>query len=89
MDELSRILVVFYTWRGESCIRLISAPNFSLLTAQKVIYRGDVTYAAGSCFRSVACMNQILFAINKEYLLNEKGAVAFTKNFEICPQNYQ
>ncbi|MGB3755084.1 MAG: hypothetical protein WBA07_01755 [Rivularia sp. (in: cyanobacteria)] len=34
-------------------------------------------------------MNQVLFAINKEYLLNEKGAVAFTKNFEICPHNYQ
>lgn len=25
MDALARILVVVYTWRGESCIRLISA----------------------------------------------------------------
>ncbi|WP_044290990.1 hypothetical protein [Rivularia sp. PCC 7116] len=34
-------------------------------------------------------MNQILFAINEKYLLNEKGAVALTNNFEICPQDYQ
>ncbi len=25
MDALGRVLVVIYTWRGESCIRLISA----------------------------------------------------------------
>jgi uncharacterized protein len=25
MDALGRIIVVVYTWRGESCIRLISA----------------------------------------------------------------
>jgi len=25
MDASSRIIVVVYTWRGESCIRLISA----------------------------------------------------------------
>lgn len=60
-----------------------------MLTAQKAISRGDVTYAAGSCFRSVACMNQVLFAINEEYLLNEKGAVTLANNFLICPQNYQ
>ncbi len=63
--------------------------SFSLLTAQKAISRNDVTYAAGCCFRSVACMNQVLFALNEEYLLNEKGAVAIANDFEICPQNYQ
>jgi uncharacterized protein len=25
MDALARIIVVVYTWRGDSCIRLISA----------------------------------------------------------------
>lgn len=78
-DQLKQATINTFAWEI----------NFSLLTAQKAIYRGDVTYAAGSCFRSVACMNQFLFAINEEYLLNEKGAVALTKNFEICPQNYQ
>ena len=63
--------------------------SFSLLIAQKAIARGDVAYAAGCCFRSVACMNQVLFALNEEYLLNEKGAVAIANSFALCPQNYQ
>ncbi|MHC5613678.1 MAG: nucleotidyltransferase domain-containing protein [Nostoc sp.] len=41
--------------------------SFSLLIAKKAVARGDVSYAAGCCFRSVACMNQVLFALNEEY----------------------
>ena len=63
--------------------------SFSLLIAQKAIARGDVAYAAGCCFRSVACINQVLFALNEDYLLNEKGAVAVANTFAICPQDYQ
>ena len=63
--------------------------SFSLLIAQKAITRGDVAYAAGCCFRSVACMNQVLFALNEQYLLNEKGAVAIANSFGLSPQNYQ
>ncbi|MGL5082514.1 MAG: nucleotidyltransferase domain-containing protein [Microcoleaceae cyanobacterium] len=63
--------------------------SFSLSIAQKAVTRGDVAYAAGCCFRSVACMNQVLFALNEEYLLNEKGAVAIANSFPLCPQNYQ
>jgi predicted nucleotidyltransferase len=63
--------------------------SFSLLVAKKAIARHDVVYAAGCCFRSVACMNQVLFALNEEYLLNEKGAIAIANKFAICPQDYQ
>jgi hypothetical protein len=34
-------------------------------------------------------MNQVLFALNEEYLLNEKGAVAVANSFSLCPQKYQ
>ncbi|WP_315789727.1 nucleotidyltransferase domain-containing protein [Fischerella sp. JS2] len=63
--------------------------SFSLFIAQKAVARGDVAYAAGCCFRSVACMNQVLFALNEQYLLNEKGAVAIANSFALCPPNYQ
>lgn len=63
--------------------------SFSLLVAKKAIARDDVVYAAGCCFRSVACINQVLFALNEDYLLNEKGAVAIANTFAISPQNYQ
>ncbi|MBI4784018.1 MAG: nucleotidyltransferase domain-containing protein [Oscillatoriophycideae cyanobacterium NC_groundwater_1537_Pr4_S-0.65um_50_18] len=63
--------------------------SFSLVVAQKAVARGDIAYAAGCCFRSVACMNQTLFALNEMYLLNEKGAVALANGFTLCPLDYQ
>jgi hypothetical protein len=38
--------------------------------------KGDETYIAGCAFRSLACAAQALFAINRRYLINEKGALA-------------
>lgn len=63
--------------------------DFSLGIAEKSIKVGDVAYAAGCCFRSVMCMLQVLFAINKEYCLNEKRAVAMANDFKIIPANFQ
>ena len=63
--------------------------DFSIGIAQKSIATADVAYAAGCCFRSVMCMLQVLFAMNKVHWLNEKGAVAITNSFEIKPANFQ
>jgi predicted nucleotidyltransferase len=63
--------------------------SFSLFVAKKATTRGDVGYAAGCCFRSVACMNQTLFALNEAYLLNEKGATAVADAFALCPRRYR
>ncbi len=63
--------------------------DFSIGIAQKSIAKADVAYAAGCCFRSVMCMLQVLFAINKVHWLNEKGAVAIANHFEIKPANFQ
>ena len=59
--------------------------DFSLGIAQKSVSRGDVTYAAGSCFRAVMCLLQVLFAVNEQYWMNEKGAVALADQFEKSP----
>jgi predicted nucleotidyltransferase len=63
--------------------------DFSIGMAQKSIERADVTYAAGCSFRSIMCMLQVLFALNQEYWLNEKGAVAIANNFAIKPARFQ
>jgi predicted nucleotidyltransferase len=59
--------------------------DFSLGIAQKSVSRGDVTYAAGSCFRSATCLMQVLFAVNEQYWMNEKGAVALADGFAKVP----
>jgi len=61
--------------------------DFSLRIATKSIERQDVAYAAGCCFRAVACMLQVLFALNEEYCLNEKGALLIVDKFRLKPIN--
>lgn len=63
--------------------------DFSLRIARKSISRGDVSYAAGCCFRCVSCLMQTLFALNGQYWMNEKGAVAIASTFALCPAQLQ
>jgi|WetSurSiteA1Bulk_404760.scaffolds.fasta_scaffold25111_2 predicted nucleotidyltransferase len=59
--------------------------GFSLKNAQKSIKTGDVAYAAGCCFRCVACLAQTLFAVNEQYWMNEKGALSIAAGFKSVP----
>jgi hypothetical protein len=49
---------------------------FSIENAHTAVLRGDETYIAGCAFRTLACAAQVLFAVNRNYLINEKGALA-------------
>nr|WP_255259716.1 hypothetical protein [Lentibacillus sp. CBA3610] len=51
--------------------------------------KDDMTYVAGHCFRSIACLNQVLFAWNKTYCINEKKAVRMIEGFPDKPENYK
>jgi len=63
--------------------------GFSLEIGRKAATRGDVTYAAGCCFRAASCLLQVLFAINETYWMNEKGAVALAETFPLRPQRFR
>lgn len=76
---LQRALINKFAWEIE----------FSLANAKKAIAREDLVYAAGCAFRAVACMAQVLFALNQEYCLNEKGAVALIETFPVRPRDWQ
>ncbi|TKC19556.1 DNA polymerase subunit beta [Robertmurraya kyonggiensis] len=62
--------------------------NFSFENGYKGIYKKDLSYIAGCCFRTVSCLNQVLFTINESYLMNEKGATDIANSFSIAPSNY-
>ena len=75
--SLQRALIQKFAWEID----------FSLQTARKSIDRADVTYAAGCCFRSVMCMLQAMFVLNKQHWLNEKGALALADAFTWKPED--
>lgn len=56
--------------------RFLFEAQFSLDIARKGAVRDDVAYVSGCLFRSVACLVQVLFAHNRRFVLNEKGALA-------------
>jgi hypothetical protein len=49
---------------------------FSVENARTAVPKGNETYIAGCTFRSLACVAQVLFALNRNYLINEKGSLA-------------
>jgi predicted nucleotidyltransferase len=61
--------------------------DFALSIARKSVSRADVTYAAGCCFQAASCILQVLFALNRQYWLNEKGALALAETFTLRPAN--
>lgn len=63
--------------------------GFSLMFAENNIDKDDVSYVCGHCFRIISSLNQVLFAINKEYCINEKKAVKMIEDFKIKPSDYK
>lgn len=63
--------------------------SFSLMFAEDNVDKDDISYVSGCCFRTISCLNQVLFAKNEEYCINEKKAVAMVDGFNIKPQGYK
>ena len=63
--------------------------SFSLMFAEDNVDKDDIYYVCGHCFRSVSCLNQVLFALNEEYCINEKKAVRMIDGFKIKPRDYK
>jgi hypothetical protein len=74
---------------GEALIRTFFwEARFALENAAHGRAREDPAYVAGCAFRAVACLCQTLFAYNRAYLLNEKGAVAGVERLADRPADF-
>ncbi len=62
--------------------------EFSLNLAKTYSNKPDKYYVAGHLFRMVSCMNQVLFALNEVYCLNEKKAIMMIDEFMLKPDDY-
>jgi hypothetical protein len=77
-EALSEALIRSFFWEA----------RFALENAGHGSGRDDRNYVAGCVFRSIACLCQALFAANRAYLLNEKGAVAGVERLERRPADF-
>jgi predicted nucleotidyltransferase len=62
--------------------------EFEISIAGKPAQRADVMYVAGCLFRAAGFMTLVLYALNRRFFLNEKGALAESRQFEIKPARF-
>lgn len=74
--------------RAALCQQFLEEATFSLPLLAKAERRHDVTHTMGCAYRIVACLTQTLFALNREWLSNEKGAVARIETFALRPADF-
>jgi predicted nucleotidyltransferase len=63
--------------------------DFSCMLAVKNVERDDLYYVTAQLVRSISALNQVLFALNEQYCLNEKKAVEMIDGFPIKPDCYK
>ncbi len=73
--------------RSVTIARFADEARFFLAIARKAAAKGDVTYVAGCAFRAASCLLQVVFAANRQWLLNEKGALALAAKFAAAPKD--
>jgi hypothetical protein len=56
---------------------------FAIENAEIATARGEQTHIGGCAHRALACLAQVLFALNERYLINEKGALQEAATFSI------
>ena len=62
--------------------------RFELELAAKSAQRGDVLHFAGCLFRVAGFMTLVLYALNRRYYLNEKGAFTESQKFPVVPAGF-
>ncbi|HVN87686.1 MAG TPA: nucleotidyltransferase domain-containing protein [Candidatus Binatia bacterium] len=75
---LKRVVIERHLWEA----------GFALMTARKPAARCDVAYVGGCLFRCIACLVQVLFALNERYCMNEKGSVALVETLPQRPPHF-
>lgn len=77
--KLKRAIIGFFRFEAE----------FSLMFAESNAEKNDVYYVTAHIVRAISALNQVLFAVNEEYCLNEKKAVGMIDHFSIHPLGYK
>ena len=75
---LKKALIEKYLWEAD----------FSMKASLKAAKRADVFYVSGCLFRGIACLTQVIFALNETYFINEKGSIQMANSFAIRPNKF-
>lgn len=77
--KLKKAIIGFFGFEAE----------FSLMFAESNAKKMDVYYVTAHIVRVISAINQVLFAVNEKYCINEKKAVSMIESFNIHPLGYK
>ncbi len=75
-------------FRAAAIAKHLFDAEFEISIAAKPAERADVMYVAGCLFRAAGFMTLVLYALNRRFFLNEKGAFAESQRFAIKPARF-
>lgn len=75
-------------FRAAAVAKHLFDAEFEISIAAKPAERGDVMYVAGCLFRAAGFATLVLYALNRRYFVNEKGAFAQSRRFELKPERF-
>ncbi len=75
-------------FRAAAVAKHLFDAEFEISIAAKPAERADVMYVAGCLFRAAGFMTLVLYALNRRFFLNEKGAFADSHRFAIKPARF-
>jgi len=75
-------------FRAAAVAKHLFDAEFEISIAAKPAERADVMYVAGCLFRAAGFMTLVLYALNRRFFLNEKGAFAESQRFAIIPARF-
>ncbi|HEX7070728.1 MAG TPA: hypothetical protein VF190_07975, partial [Rhodothermales bacterium] len=62
--------------------------DLTLFAAQRAVSQDDVFYATGCLYRSIACLIQVLHAVNERYITGERLAVDAVMLMDEHPEDF-
>jgi predicted nucleotidyltransferase len=75
-------------FRNAAVTKHLFDAEFEISICAKPVERTDVMYVAGCLFRATGFMTLVLYALNRRFFLNEKGAIAESRQFPIKPARF-
>src|SRR5690606_20114507 len=66
----------------------IREADLTLFAAQRAVSQNDVFYATGCLYRAVACLVQVLHAVNERYIIGERTAIESVMMLDDRPEEF-
>ena len=89
VESLKTLAVPYPPALKRALIGTLWEAGFALDTSRKSATRGDVFHVTGGLFRCAAVLAQVLFALNQQYWMNEKGSIQAISGFALHPHEWE